>query len=38
MGKTSKIGYNSIFIAKIFLTMDEKTYLKGSQSALVWSK
>ena len=36
IGKTSKMGNNLIFIAKIFLKMDEKTYLKGSQNGLVW--
>ena len=34
--KTSKIGNNLIFIAKFFLKMEEKTYLKGSQNGLVW--
>ena len=38
IGKTSKIGYKWIFIAKEFLKMDEKTYLKGSQNGLVWSE
>ena len=40
IGKTSKIGYNWIFITNIFLKMDEKTYLKGSQNGLVrvWVK
>ena len=27
--KTPKIGYNWIFIIKIFLKTDEKTYLRG---------
>ena len=27
IGKTSKVVYNRIFIAKMFLKMDEKTYI-----------
>ena len=34
IGKTSKIGYNGIFIAKNVLKMDEKTYFKGSRNGL----
>ena len=38
IGKTSKIRYKWIFLAKMILEMDEKTDLKGSQNGLVWSE
>ena len=37
-GKTYKIGYNLIFIRKMFLKIDEKTYIKVSENGPVWSE